>query len=291
MASMTNKALRDALTAKLGVSRQRISQRAKGLKVYVPMTTEDATYCLAHQEGFALEEYLPPETVERVRKLLRALGAKLDGKSKRRSALRGTAKARELVLAGGTRLPDPILPNGILDDASKMATTAYPMFYVFENSIRYVIATMMANEFGDDWWHKGLIRNSLKNKIGKREGKDAETRRSGRVSHPIYYTDVDDLIRIVKDNWAVFRKLFPRPNWFANHVARLEMMRNTVSHMNPLLKRDTDRLRDDLSDWWAFIRANSLVLQPELRSVPPPKKRRCRKAAGSVVIAGLPQSG
>jgi hypothetical protein len=288
---MTNKSLKDALTAKLGVSRQRISQRAKGLKVYVPMTTEDATYCLAHQEGFALEEYLPSETVDRVRKLLHALGASLDGKSKRRSALRGTAKARELVLAGGTRLPDPILPKGILDDASKMATTAYPMFYVFENSIRYVIATMMANEFGDDWWHKWVVRDSLKNKIGKREGKDAETWRSGRVAHPIYYTDVNDLIKIVKNNWAVFRKLFPRPNWFAKRVTGLELMRNTLSHMNPLLKRDMDRLRDDLSDWWAFIRTNSRVLQPEFRTVPAPKKRRGRKTGGSVVIAGLPGSG
>jgi hypothetical protein len=257
---MTNKSLRDALTAKLGVSRQRISQRANRLKVYVPMTTEDATYCLAHQEGFALEEFLPPDTVDRVRELLRALGSDRDDPSTRRSALRGTAKARELVLAGGTRLPDPILPNGILEDASKMATTAYPMFYVFENSLRYVIATMMANEFGEDWWAKGEISKSLKKKIAEREGEDGENWRGGRVAHPIYSTDVDDLIEIVKGNWPVFRKLFLRPSWFANHVAGLEMMRNTVSHMNPLLKRDMDRLRDDLSAWWGFIRANRAVL-------------------------------
>ena len=75
---MTDKALRDALSAKLGVTRQRISQRAQALKVYVPMSTEDATYCLAHQEGFALDEYLPAQTVKRVRILLRALGANPD---------------------------------------------------------------------------------------------------------------------------------------------------------------------------------------------------------------------
>lgn len=257
---MTNKTLRDALTAKLGVTRQRINQRAHALKVYVPMTTEDATYCLAHQEGFALEDYLPAETVDRVRELLRALGADHEDPSTRRSALRGTAKARELVLAGGTRLPDPILPNGILEDASKMATTAYPMFYVFENSLRYVIATMMANEFGEDWWAKGEIEDSLKKEVAERERKGAKNWRSGRVAHPIYSTDVDDLVQIVRDNWPVFRKLFPRRNWFANRVAGLEIVRNTVSHMNPLLKRDMDRLRDDLSAWWSFIRAHRAVL-------------------------------
>jgi Swt1-like HEPN len=257
---MTNKTLRDALTAKLGVSRQRINQRARALKLYVPMSTEDATYCLAHQQGFALEEYLPPETVDRIRKLLSALGSNGDDQLRRRSALRGTAKARELVLAGGTRLPDPILPEGILDDASKMATTAYPMFYVFENSVRFVVATMMANKFGEDWWHKAEIKNSLKKKAGKGEGKDAPNWRSARVSHPIYSTDINDLIKIVKNNWTVFRKLFPRPNWFADRVSELEMLRNTLSHMNPLLKRDMDRLRADLSEWWEFIRANRAVL-------------------------------
>ncbi len=257
---MTNKSLKDALAAKLGVSRQRINQRAHALKVYVPMTTEDAVYCLAHQEGFALEEYLPAETVDRVRELLRALGTDREDQATRRSAPRRAAKARELVLAGGIRLPDPILPNGILDDASKMATTAYPMFYVFENSLRYVIATMMGNEFGEDWWTKAKIEDSLKKGNAKSERKDAENWRSGRVAHPIYSTDVEDLIQIVKDNWPVFRKLFPRRNWFANRVASLEMLRNTVSHMNPLLKRDTDRLRDDLSQWWSFIRANRAVL-------------------------------
>ena len=262
--AMTYKALREALTAKLAVSRQRINQRARALKLYVPMTTEDATYCLAHQEGFALEEYLPPETVERVHMLLRALGSNDGDQSGPRPAPhlkpRRAAKTRELVLAGGTLLPDPILPNGILDDASKMATTAYPMFYVFENSVRCVVATMMANEFGEDWWHIADIKNSLQKKSGKSEEKDPQNWRSARVSHPIYSTDINDLIKIVENNWTVFRKLFPRPGWFANHVSDLEILRPTVSHMNPLLRRDTDRLRDDLSEWWSFIRAKSAVL-------------------------------
>jgi hypothetical protein len=263
---MTNKALRDALSAKLGVTRQRISQRAQALKLYVPMSTEDATYCLAHQEGFALDEYLPAQTVDRVRNLLRALGSNPDRPSRRRrSGLRGKAKTRELVLTGGIRLPDPFLPKRILDDARKMATAAYLMLYVFENSIRYVIATMMGNEFGEDWWHKGVIPDSLKKKLDNREGKEAEAWRSGRAAHPIYRTDVNDLIQIVQRNWPVFRRLFPRPSWFASHVMCVEMVRNTVSHMNPLQRRDTERLRDDLSDWWAFLRENSAVLKSTRR--------------------------
>jgi len=263
---MTNKALRDALAAKLGVTRQRISQRAQALKLYVPMSTEDATYCLAHQEGFELDEYLPAQTLKRVRILLRSLGLNPDLPSTRtRTRSGGKAKARELILAGGARLPDPILPKRILDDASKMATTAYLMLYVFENSIRYVIATMMANQFGEDWWHKAVIPNSLKKKVAKCEGEDAAAWRSGRVAHPIYYADVNDLIQIVQRNWQVFRKLFPQPNWFANHVQCVELLRNTVSHMIPLQRRDTEWLRDNLSRWWAFLRENNAALKSTKR--------------------------
>ena len=157
------------------------------------MTTEDAVYCLAHQEGFALEEYLPAETVDRVRELLRALGTDREDQATRRSAPRGAAKARELVLAGGIRLPDPILPNGILEDASKMATTAYPMFYVFENSLRYVIATMMGNEFGEDWWTKGKIRGLVEE--GKRQERAKRCAKIGVAA--------ESLIRFIPRTWRI----------------------------------------------------------------------------------------
>jgi Swt1-like HEPN len=259
---MMNKALRAALVAKLGVTLQRINQRTKKLTFYVPMSNEEATYCLAHLEGIALDNYLPPQTLARVRILLRALGSDPEHPSKESSkGPHGKAQARELILAGGIRLPDPVLPEAILDDASKMATTAYPMLYVFENSMRHVIAIMMSNAFGQDWWHKGAIPEALKNTVAERKGKEAEAWRSGRVAHPIYYTDTRDLVQIVRSNWPVFSKLFRRQEWFANIVISVEKARNTVSHMNPLLRRDIDRLRANLSKWWQLIRENTAVLR------------------------------
>jgi hypothetical protein len=48
----TNTKLRQALLKKLGVTPQRMSQRVTQIKrLHGPMSTEDATYVLAHQEG------------------------------------------------------------------------------------------------------------------------------------------------------------------------------------------------------------------------------------------------
>ena len=54
-----NRDLRKDLLEKLGVTRQRLSQKAKAIKVaHGPMSTDDAVYVLAHQAGFDLSKYL-----------------------------------------------------------------------------------------------------------------------------------------------------------------------------------------------------------------------------------------
>lgn len=255
----SNQELTLALMAKLDISRSRLSQRVQTMKVHVPMSTADATYCLAQQEGIAVDKYLPAETVRRVNELVSVLAADANRGAVPRASTR--ARAEEYVVAGGIRLPDPVLPQGILDDARKMATTAYPMLYVFENSIRFVVAIMMANRFGDSWWSRAPIKESVKKAVRQRDGNGAEAWRSGRATHPIYFTELSELTDIVRGNWQVFRQLFPKLEWFERRVACVEALRKTVTHMNPLQKRDTDLLREELSDWWEFVRKNQNILQ------------------------------
>jgi len=262
MLKRMNSELRKELLAKMGVSRQRLNQRADLLKEYVPMTSEEAAYCLAYEEGLSLEKYLPRPTVMRVRELLSALHFGQPVRTKRRQKqVRGKERARELILAGGIRLPDPILPQGILDDAARMATTAYPMLYVFENSVRHAIAMMLGNKFGVDWWNRGAIPEDVKSTVAGRDGKSPQAWHSARVTHPIFFTEAKDLIAIVEKNWKVFSALFPRKDWFADLVSSIDMARDAVSHMNPLQRRDVDTLRENLSEWWEVIRERSEVLK------------------------------
>jgi hypothetical protein len=50
----TNRDVYNALLAKLGVSQQRLSQRAAALKQELPMDTPDAIYAIAFEEGVTL---------------------------------------------------------------------------------------------------------------------------------------------------------------------------------------------------------------------------------------------
>jgi len=67
---MTNRHLRRALLEKLGITRQALSLRAKKLKEQKPMTTTDAIYIIAQENGIPLERYLAPELIDRVKALL-----------------------------------------------------------------------------------------------------------------------------------------------------------------------------------------------------------------------------
>jgi hypothetical protein len=52
----TNARLKEALLKKLGVTPQALSQRAKKRKKQLPMSTEQAVYTIAHDEGLDLSK-------------------------------------------------------------------------------------------------------------------------------------------------------------------------------------------------------------------------------------------
>ncbi len=152
----TNRQLKADLLKKLGVTPQRLSQRAAQVKrLYGPMSTEDATYVLAHQESLDLTKYLDQTTVDRVRGLLpTTAGPTTPGKpSKERT--KAAAASRPVRIAPNLELVDAGLPNAVAEAASRMATI-YPKLYIFENSIRSVVIRVLKAKDGADWWKKSV---------------------------------------------------------------------------------------------------------------------------------------
>ena len=66
---MTNRELRTALLNKLKITQQALSLRVKKIKSRNPMTTEEATYLIAHREGIILDKYLDKEAVANIRRI------------------------------------------------------------------------------------------------------------------------------------------------------------------------------------------------------------------------------
>jgi len=244
---MTDAQLRQAILAKLGVSSQALYQRAARIKRdFGPMSTEDAIYWIAVDLGFDLSRFVDIAVVDRIRGL--RLTAHRPTPPAKPSA-RAAAGAPKAVTVAELKLSDPILPRQILDDAKRMAERAYPLIYVFENSVREAIRLVMTRIHGDNWWST-KVASHIKTAVRHRMDDEKQNAWHGRRgTHPIYYTNIGHLKLIVAHNWADFQDILPSQNWFTQRMDEIERSRNVLEHNNPLQQRDLMRLQMYLRDW------------------------------------------
>ena len=156
-------------------------------------------------------------------------------------------------------------PNGfkntfVLPVASAASTAVavrmaevYPMPYTFENSMREYIDGHLTAAYGDRWHDDPrIVSTTIKGRVERNRNAEAKHRyHSRRNARFIYYTDLGDLPAIAhgENGWKVFNGLFPTDKWLHGRVEVIETSRNVVAHMNPLQKRDIERIRINFEDW------------------------------------------
>lgn len=262
---MTNKQLRKALLEKLGVTPQALSQRVQKLKKRYPMTTEDATYLIAQQEGIRLDKYLGKEAIDRVRGLLQQIPSRIEAtaaqtKATRRLKERGGKEQRVIVIGKEFEVADPILPQKKILEAREMAAT-YPFLYIFENSIRETIDRIMTSQHGDGWWDSEAPKE-LRDAVRKRMAD--ETRNSWhqrRGARPIDYLDLNRLPALVgKIEKEVVPDIIPSLEWFRQFVDEVYKSRCVVCHMNPLDKNNVQAVKVRFSQWQRQINAKKNLI-------------------------------
>jgi len=249
---VTNRDVKSALLRKLGVTPQRLSQRVKKIKDgHGPMSTEDATYVIAHQQGLDLTKHLDPPVVDRVRSLVPKEQAKPSSAPAKKPVNHRKAPA---LIKIDPSLPraDALLSTTLASDAKKMADV-YAKYYVLENSIRVVIKRILGKAHGKQWWQT-KVGNDLRRKVADRMKKENQQPWHGkRGQHEIFYSDFGDLKRIVTKNWKDFKKLFPSQPWITQRLDELEHPRNVMAHHNPVSKDDLQRIDLYFNDWIALI--------------------------------------
>lgn len=255
---MSYRGLRQALLAKLNVTPQRLSQRVQDIKRLLPMSAEEATCILAHQEGLDLTRYLGEEKLSRIRQLIADLptpapsGPGSAAPTKRRPSK--APKAIQITIARDIKVSDPVLPKRIIEEAKLMAERVYPLLYIFENSVREVIQQVMNRTLGAQWWSAGVPKQIAAN-VAKRMSKEKRNAWHGkRAAHPIYYADMGHLKQIVTLHWEHFAPLFPDEAWFTSRFDAIAFSRNVVDHHNPLANDDIKGLEVYTSQWHKQIR-------------------------------------
>jgi Swt1-like HEPN len=268
----TNKALRAALLEKLGVTRQALSLRVQRKISQLPMSTTEATYVIAHDEGIKLHRYLDAAEVERVRQLQAQLRhassggtGPVNGAAKRRAKPSGP---REIHFGNKLKVTSLLLSPSKLTEAKEMAAL-YPILYVLENSIREVVRRVMRTRHGDDWWNTQLVSGKPKSAHQTAAGRMANEQsrqrwHQRRGAHPIDYVDLGSLVDIILGNQTTF---FPDVlgsdiEWFKHFIKELEPSRNVLCHMNPLSSTNARDLTTKLERWEALVKAAGTAIPP-----------------------------
>lgn len=260
--AMTNKALKTALLKKLGVTKQRLSQRVKALMQQVPMSTEEATYCIAHQEGLRLDKFVDSEAVARVRDLLAGLRSRGESAGQRKTVTRAVTRVSEIRVGGSFSIFDPILPTRVVAEAKEMSEKVYPVLYIFENSVREVVRRVLTKAFGADWWDRCASEN-VKRTVADRMRQENDTPWHGaRGAHPIFYTDIKDLVSIVRnsDAWQQLKPVLGNIEWFSQLINCIGASRNPVAHMNPISGHDRQRVIVNFHDWERVVKARRALI-------------------------------
>jgi len=269
----TNRALRAALLGQMDWSKQNLSARVQQKKKTAPMSTEDATYLIAHENGIKIDRYLSREQVAHVRTLVhhQPSTAALSPKRAAQTLAKGKAGVREIRFPNEFKVANPLLASGKLKEATEMAAI-FPLLYVLENSMRELIKRVMYAKYGKDWWDTQLVSGKLKGvhqKVTDRMKSESQRRwHQRRGSHPIDYVDLGDLGSIVNGKQSDFiPSIIESLEWFAHLMRELEPSRNVVCHMNPL---DDGNIGDVKSWYRKWVNTLSSALADGTIPPPPP---------------------
>jgi hypothetical protein len=251
------------------VSHQAVQQRRAKLQAVVPMPNDIATYIVAQREGVKLHTYLDEPKLDQVATWEQRLNAKQGGPSaglqpaKTMPATR-IAIVKELHL-DRVKVPDAALSAGRKVEAERMAAV-YPMLYAFENSVREFIDGHLAAKLGKDWFDDPrIVGKKTRDTVERNKAAEGRNRyHSRRSARAIHYTNIDDLSAIMmsQKGWQVFKSMFPSDRWLPSIIEKVEASRNVVAHMNPLEKRDIDRIRLNFEDWLAQIKGHAPPASP-----------------------------
>jgi hypothetical protein len=260
----TDPRLKADLLKKLEVTPQRLSQLVKARKAELPMSTELATYTIAHDNGFDISKYLDRETTREVRNLISDLrsGRSRNGDSaasprerltQKKSAARKDVKIK---FAGVEVGKIPALKQTHADGAKRMAERVYPTLYIFENSVRDLIEVVLKDAFGKDWWTTAVPSDVQKTATKHKESEKKDPWHSARGARDIDYVFLNELWAIIKHQWKCFKPLFPDQAWVQTIITRdMNVSRRVLAHMNPLAADDIRNIEAAFNKWVKQLQA------------------------------------
>lgn len=243
-----------------GVTRQAVEQRRDRIRRVVDMPPEIAMYIAAQREGVPTSKWLDADTLRTVAEFdaqVRAREGSRPPPAERanRGATKKATPVGKTVKIGEVTIPPGALNPQHVDEAIRMAE-AYPLLYVFENSVREFLDGHLRAAYGDDWHlDTKIVNTDMRRRVERnKSAENAHRYHSRRNERFIYYTDLADLGVIAgsENGWKILKKgkILPSAAWLSSSIEKIEPSRNVVAHMNPIKARDTRRSRTSFKIGW-----------------------------------------
>lgn len=240
---MVAREVRKLLLEKLQVTQPALSKRAKRMKSsYGPMSTDEAVYVIAHQEGIDLSRYLSIQVIDKVRSLV---PKELPQPSVSKSLRVLKVKQRKLIAKSSY----PLVKKSMIAHGVAIGAESFPQVFVLENSIRNLIITKLKKVHGVNWWNKAKIRNvrdEVQRVLDKEKG---YPHREKRGLHPIFYSNFAHLKQIILNERNNFTDIIIDFKWFEVEMDQVYMARNSLAHSILISNDDAARIRLFYRDW------------------------------------------
>jgi hypothetical protein len=240
---MVNRKVRKLLFEKLRVTPQALSQRAKRIKSgFGPMSTDEAVYVIAHQEGIDLSRHLPIEIIDRVRSLVPK-----DLPKPSAPVTPKTTPVKKKKRAATSSYP--LVKESMISKSVAIGQESFPQVFVLENSIRNLIIARLTKAYDADWWNKAQIKN-IRDSVQRTIDKEKKyPHREKRGLHPIFYSNFADLKQIILNERKYFNDVIIDFQWFAVEMDQVYMARNSLAHSVLLTEDDASKIRLFYRDW------------------------------------------
>jgi hypothetical protein len=130
----------------------------------------------------------------------------------------------------------------------------YEVFYCLENSIRKLVADIMIEADGADWWEKARVdEKRIREPAAGRRKKEVDSGITPRSDRLIDYTTFGELSQLITDNWELFDPIFNSKTAVSNVSNQLNLLRGPIAHCNPTDELEQDRLNLAVRTWFKIM--------------------------------------
>ncbi len=144
--------------------------------------------------------------------------------------------------------------EAVLRSEAARMSEFYEIFYCLENSIRKLVADIMVEAEGADWWSSSRVdEKRIREPAAGRRKKEIDSGITARSERLIDYTTFGELSQLITDNWELFDPIFQSKTAVSNVSNQLNLLRGPIAHCNPTDELEQERLNLAVRTWFKIM--------------------------------------